>query len=254
MLPDFRTLCRINHSYTFWRRLSNIKIRLKLKFMILKTNLHFHTKEDDIGVHYDIYKAVDYAKEKGFDVLAYTPHRKFFFQEKYAEYAANKGVLLIPGIEMEIKGKHIIVLNCGKEIENIKSFQGLADYKSKNPQILILAPHPYVFSHKSLFSKLLENIDLFDAIEMSVFSNKIFNFNGHAKKIADKYGKPFVATSDTHFLKDMERGYALINAPERTPEAVLSAIKKGNFQNKMDSMSPLAMSKHLIKSILNVLI
>ncbi len=51
--------------------------------MILKTNLHLHTKEDDMGVHHDIYKAIDYAKEKNFDVLAYTPHKKFFFKREY---------------------------------------------------------------------------------------------------------------------------------------------------------------------------
>ena len=222
--------------------------------MILKTNLHFHTKEDEKSISYDIYQAIDYAKTHNFDVLAYTPHRKFFFKDEYAEYAAKKDILLMPGIEMEIEGKHIVVLNCDKEIEDVKSFSALSAYKRENSQVLILAPHPFVFSPKSLGPRLLENMALFDAIEMSVFSNKIFNFNKKAEKIAKKYNLPFIATSDAHFLEDMERGYALINVQEKTSEAVLSAIKKRDFQNKMNSMSPLAMLKYVIKSTLNVLI
>jgi predicted metal-dependent phosphoesterase TrpH len=221
--------------------------------MILKTNLHFHTKEGE-NVPYDIHQAVDCAREKGFDVLAYTSHKKFLCKEEYVKYAENKGILLIPSIEMEIDKKHIVVLNCDKEIEDVKSFQELADYKNKNPQILILAPHPFVFSLKSLRQRLLENIDLFDAIEMTVFSNKLFNFNKRAGEVTLKYNKPFIATSDTHFLKDFERGYALVNASERTSEAVLSAVKKGNFQNRINPMGPFAMLKWKMKMALRFLI
>lgn len=221
--------------------------------MILKTNLHFHAKEDDY-VSYNIYQGIDYAKEKGFDVMAYTPHKKFLFKEEYTKYASQKGILLIPGIELKIRRRDIIVLNCDREIENIRSFQELRNYKNKNPHIFIIAPHPFVLNLKSLRSKLLENIDLFDAIEMTVFSNKTFNFNKKAAEIAEKYNKPLIANSDTHFLKDLERGYALINAPQKTIESIFEAIKKGNFQNKIDPMSPLAMLVFRIKIGLNILI
>ena len=223
--------------------------------MVLKTNLHFHAAEDEIKiVSYNIYQGIDYAKEKGFDVLAYTPHEKFLFREEYAEYASQKGILLIPGIEGKIERKHFIILNCSKEAENIKTFKELADYKNKHLESFILAPHPFVLGLKSLYSELLENIDLFDAIEMTVFSNKIFNFNKKAVEIAGKYNKPFIASSDTHFLNDLERGYALINAPQKTIESIFEAVKRGNFQNKIDSMGPLAMLKFRIKVLLNILI
>ncbi len=228
---------------------------LKLKLMILKTNLHFHAAEDETKIiSYGIYQAIDYAKEKGFDVLAYTPHKKFLFKEEYAEYASQKEILLIPGIELKIKRRDIIVLNCDREIENIRSFQELRNYRNKNPHILIIAPHSFVLSLKSLRSKLLENIDLFDAIEMTVFSNKTFNFNKKAEEVAEKYIKPFIASSDTHFLNDLERGYALINAPQKTIESVIAAIREGNFQNKIDSMSPFAMLKFQIKTGLNIIL
>jgi len=218
--------------------------------MILKTNLHFHTSLDEKHLNHNIYQGIDYAKEQNFGVLAYTPHRKFLFEQEFSNYAESKGILLIPGIEIEIERKEIVVLNCDKEIENIKKFEDLLNYKKGNPNILILAPHPYVFNSKSLRSDFLKNIDLFDAVEMTVFSNIIFNFNKRAETIARKYGKPFIATSDTHFLKDINRGYTLINVREKTIEAVLDAVKKGDFQNKMNSMSPFTMIIYITKNIL----
>ncbi len=221
--------------------------------MFLKTNLHFHTALDEKITNYSIYQGIDYAKEQNFGVLAYTPHRKFIFEQEFSNYAESRGLLLIPGIEIQIGKKHIVILNCDEVAENIKSFEDVANYKKRNPNILILAPHPFVFSPKSLKSSFLENIDLFDAVEMTVFSNTIFNFNKRAEAIAKKYGKPFIATSDTHFLKDINRGYALINVKEKNIGEVLDAIKKGDFQNKMNSMNPFAMAEHTIKSILNTM-
>ena len=194
--------------------------------MILKTNLHFHTANDEKAVRYDIYQGIDYAKERGFDVLAYTSHKKFGFRQEYADYAAKKGILLIPGIEAEIKRKHVVILNCNKGAEELKTFKEFADYKKKNPQIFILAPHPFVFSLKSLYSKLLKNIDLFDAIELTVFSNKIFNFNKKAREVAEKYQKPLIASSDTHFLKDLNRGYAWLMPKKKLRKASLPPLKK----------------------------
>jgi len=221
--------------------------------MFLKTNLHFHTSLDEEITNYNIYQGIDYAKEQNFGVLAYTPHRKFLFKQEFSNYAESKGLLLIPGIEINIGKKHIVILNCGKEAENIKSFEDLANYRKRNPDVLILAPHPFVFSPKSLKSSFLENIGLFDAVEMTVFSNGVFNFNKPAEIAAKKHGKPFIATSDTHFLEDINRGYALINVKEKNIEEVFSAIKNGDFQNKMNSMSPIAMIKYIIKSALNTI-
>lgn len=216
--------------------------------MILKINLHFHARADELAVPYDIYQYIDYAKERGFGVLAYTPHRKFLFEEDFRRYAEDKGILLIPAMEMEIDQRHILVLNCGKEAENIKTFEELRDYKNKNPQIFILAPHPFIWSRKSLFSNLIRNLDLFDAVEMTVFSNWLFNFNKRAKEAAEKYNKPFIATSDTHFLGDIERGYALIEADGKNIKDIFAAIKKNKFQNKLNAMGLFAMAMHMLKA------
>jgi hypothetical protein len=221
--------------------------------MILKTNLHLHTADDPKdNVNYTVFQIIDHAKNLGFSVLALTCHQKFAYKKEYADYASPKDILLIPGIEAKIEGKHVIVLNCNKDIENIKTFEQLKNYKNNNPQIFILATHPFVPHHKlvSLGQELIRNINLFDAIELTVFSNKIFNFNKKASAVAEKHNKPLIAVSDTHFLKDLKRGYVLIDTNQKTPEAIFEAIKKGSFENKLNPMNPLAMLEFRIKGIL----
>jgi predicted metal-dependent phosphoesterase TrpH len=218
--------------------------------MILKTNLHFHTGGDpEDKISYSVYEALDKAHQLGFEVVAITCHKKVAHQKEYADYALKKNILLVAGLEASIEGKDILILNCGKTAENVKTLADLRTYKKNNPQIFIMAPHPFVRSKKSLEEKLLENLDLFDAIEQTIFSNKIFNFNTRARQIAEKYGKPFVATSDTHFLGDLEHGYALIDAESKDTRAVFSAIRENKFKNKISPLGPLAMLKFKLKSL-----
>ena len=206
--------------------------------MVLKANFHMHTREDPVDkLSYTIYEAVDYASKKGFEVLVFTPHKKFVWKKDYADYAIGKGVLLIPGVEASIEKKDVVIANCDELVNSVNTFDELVNYKKKNPHIFVLAPHPFVFSKKSLGEKLEEHIDLFDAVELSVFSNKFFNFNKKAIEMAEKYGKPLMATSDNHFIKDLGRGHILVDAKEKTAGAVFEAIKNKNFENKLNTMN-----------------
>lgn len=227
--------------------------------MLLKTNLHLHTADDPKDkISYSIYQAIDHAQKKGFNVLALTCHKKYAYKKEYADYATTKNILLIPGIEASIEKRDVLILNCDKNIEKIKTFPELKLYKKNNPQIFIIAPHPFVpyLPPKSLGKKLLENIDLFDAIEITVFSNSLFNFNKKAVKIAEKYHKPFIATSDTHFLKGLDYGFSLIEIPtpqEKIPpdlniKIIFSAIQGKKFKNKTTPLNPLLLLEFIIKA------
>lgn len=219
--------------------------------LTIKAGLHIHTGDDKIDkLSYSTYKLIDAAKKLGFDAIALTFHENVIEQEKfdnYSKYAAEKNILLIRGIEATIEEKHVVILNCQKDAENVRTFAELREYKKQHPETFIMAPHPFVPDKESLFQLLEKNIDIFDAIELSVFSNKTFNFNEKAESMAKKYGKPVVATADVHFLGVLNRGYALINAKEKTTEEIFSAIKKGDLENRLDSLSPEEMIAHKIK-------
>ncbi len=206
--------------------------------MILKTNLHFHTSEDplDLFIKYDIYQGIREAKKKCFKVLALTCHDEFVYKEEYGQYAKEQGILLIPGVEIEIKRGHVIILNADKEAEKIRSFAALKRYKEKNKKAFVIAPHPY-FGMFSLNGKLKRNIKIFDAIEANWFFTFSFDRNKKAREIAKKHKKPYIASSDTHNIKNLNKSYALIDSSEFNTEAVLNSIRDGRFKNVMNSLS-----------------
>jgi predicted metal-dependent phosphoesterase TrpH len=210
--------------------------------MQLKTNLHLHTADDPKDwIRYSAREAIDQAATLGFEVLGLTCHGFFAWKEEYDTYAKTKNILLIPGIELalngptKLHGRHVVVLNCDKDIEAVRTLDDLAEYKYNNPQIFILAPHPFYphpFEKLSLFEYLEKHIKFFDAIEWSWFYSRSMNGrNRRAEEIANIYKKPLIATSDTHFLEHLDFGYAKVTTEEKTVGAVLQAVNEGKFEN-----------------------
>lgn len=222
--------------------------------MQLKASLHLHTSEDKKDGHiinYNIYNLIDEAAKHGFNVLGFTPHNKFVFKEEFADYAKKKGLLLIPGVERSL-GRffhgHVIILNCDRTIEKVKTLKQLLKYKSEHPGIFIFAPHPTYNRFISIGArKLKKYIHLFDAIEYSYAYAKKLNFhNKKAKAIADSFQKPVIATADVHVLKKLNTDFALIEAEEFTSESIFEAIKYGQFENVTAPKSLFALIKYYI--------
>jgi hypothetical protein len=206
--------------------------------MKIKTNLHFHTGDDDMDpIDYSTLEGIDKAAELGFGALALTCHQKCAWTEEYFQYAEKKGVLLISGIEIFIgeslanSKRHTLVLNGNKGMENIRTFKELELYKHSHPEIFVIAAHPYFYGHFSLHEMLEKHIGLYDAIEQSWFYSKLFNRNTKGRKIAEKHKLPFVSTSDAHYFDFLDKNYCIIDAPEKTPAALFSALRAGHFEN-----------------------
>jgi predicted metal-dependent phosphoesterase TrpH len=133
-------------------------------------------------------------------------------------------MLLIPGMEAEIEGRHVLVINPKEPADGIRTFSDLKRCKEEGS--LIIAPHPYFPRSHSLRSCLDQHINLFHAIEFSHFYNRRIDFNPQAVEKAKQYGLPLVGTSDTHLLWQLGTTYSLVQA-EKNREAILAAIKQG---------------------------
>jgi len=208
--------------------------------MKIKASLHIHTAEDGLEgkkIKYTVYQLIDQAQKLDFKVLALTGHEYFIYQPEYGQYAQERGMLLVPGIELSLNKcflvqKHVVVLNCQPEIERIKTLDELADYKKSHPEIFILSPHPHFFFSVSLGLKTLKKyINLFDAVEYSWFYTKKINLNKKTGVIAQEYNKPMISTSDLHRLEWLNEDYALIETSALDIATVLRAIKKKQFVN-----------------------
>ncbi|MFP4616969.1 MAG: PHP domain-containing protein [Candidatus Paceibacterota bacterium] len=208
--------------------------------MFFKTNLHFHTGDDPQDpIEYNTLEGINKASELGFRALAITCHEKFIWSSEYREYASSKGVVLIPGIEINIgerKGekRHLIVLNCDKDVEQIETFENLEEYKRERPQTFVLAPHPYypsLHQRSSLMKYADKYAHLFDAVEHSWFYSEYLNKNQKAVELSKRKDLPLVSTSDTHFFDFLDTDYCVIEAEEETPESILNGIKQRRFEN-----------------------
>jgi len=193
---------------------------------MLKCQFHTHSSEDPCDyIAYSAKDLIKKASELKYDVLAITCHRKLVYSKKLQKYAQKKGILLIPGIEFEIDKKHILGINTNREIEKVDSFEKLRNYKKQYPDCLIIAPHPFFPGKDALKKDLINNIDLFDAIEYSFCYTKTKDYNKKAVALAKRWHKPIITTSDCHILKYLDLGYTLIKA-EKNTKSIINAIKK----------------------------
>jgi hypothetical protein len=76
---------------------------------------------------------------------------------------------------------------------------------------------------------LIDEIDVFDAIEFSHFYTETIDFNRRAATVARERGVALVGNSDTHLARQFGTTYSLIEG-EPTVPCVLSAIRKGRVQ------------------------
>ncbi len=179
----------------------------------IKIDLHIHTLEDPKDViDYSANQLLERAKALGFGVLAITLHDAVFDRPEVFAKAAAMGILLIPAAEMRLEGADVIVLNVtANDVSNLKTFADLRALRARRgDSIFTIAPHPFYFLGGSIGSRLSKEIDCFDAIEICHFHKGPVNPNWWAARVARKFGKPLIATSDAHRLHAFGRHYTSI--------------------------------------------
>jgi len=196
----------------------------------LKADLHLHTAEDPLDrVRYTAKELISKAADEGFDVISITNHHRMTFNQDLFFHAQGMGILLIPGIEMTIQRRHVLVLN-PPPYKTCADFFSLS--KLRRPDTLIIAPHPYFPGTYSLNGYLLKHLHLFDALEYCHFYSPMINFNQRAVEVSQSFGFPLIGNSDAHFLSQLGATYSLIYA-EKNLAAVFAAIR----QNKVKVVS-----------------
>jgi len=216
--------------YNFY--LTRFLYQKQKQFPMLKADLHLHVQGDPKhpNLKHTARQLINYASQLNFQVLAITNHNQVFYNQNLKNYAQSKDILLIPGAEKTIQGKEVLIYNISqKEINNINTFQDLKKIKKTSNDILTIAPHPFFLTPSCLGKKLEKHINLFDAIEYSHFHHQLINRNKKAVKIAKKYNKPIIGTSDTHHLFQFNHTYTLINSKKQA-NFVFQAIKSHQCQ------------------------
>jgi predicted metal-dependent phosphoesterase TrpH len=193
---------------------------------MLKVELHSHTADDPHdSIPHSATELIDRAAALGYDALAITLHERQLDISQLRKYAAERGLVLIPGIEQTIDGKHVLLLNYGADTENVRTFADLARLKQRGGG-LVVAPHPFFPSRSSLWSYLDRYKDLFDAVECNAMFTRWIDFNRAGGRWARREGKPIVGNGDVHRLGQLGTTYSLIDA-QPDPGAICEAIAAG---------------------------
>jgi len=197
----------------------------------IKVDLHIHTLDDPKDkLDYSAHELLERARDLGFRVLAITLHDAVFDRAEVFADAQNMGILLISAAEMRIEGADVILLNVSaREVASLKNFADLRDLRRRRgPTVFAIAPHPFYVLGGSIGKKIFDVMDCIDAIELCHFHKGLFNPNRRAARVAKRFGKPLIATSDAHRLGHFGRHYTSMPAPgELTVQGVIDGLRSG---------------------------
>jgi predicted metal-dependent phosphoesterase TrpH len=196
---------------------------------MLKVELHTHTADDPVDrIPHTSRQLIDRAATLGYQALAITLHDRQLDIEHLKPYAAERGIVLIPGVERSIAGRHVLLLNFRNGADEVRTFEDLARLRQRAAG-LVIAPHPFFPAPTCLWGDLERHHQLFDAVEYNAMFTRWINFNGRAERWALRYGKPLVGNGDVHRLRQLGTTYSLVDA-EPNPDAICAAIAGGRVR------------------------
>jgi predicted metal-dependent phosphoesterase TrpH len=197
----------------------------------IKFDLHIHTVDDPKdAVDFSAHDLLEKARALGFRALAITLHDAVFDRKEVFADAADMGILLIPAVEARLLGADVIVLNVTpEEFAELRDFNDLRRLRARRGNsIFTIAPHPFYVFGGSIGSRLFKEIDCFDAIEICHFHIGPLNPNWRARRVATRFGKSMIATSDAHRLHAFGRHYTSMPMPAAlTIENFLAGLRRG---------------------------
>jgi predicted metal-dependent phosphoesterase TrpH len=215
----------------------------------LKVDFHTHTAEDpEDNIAYTAHGLIDRAADLGYDALAVTNHNALTYSDELAGHAAERHLVLIPGIELTLSRKHVQVLSPAPRA--FDAAQSLADLpRLRTPDDLVIAPHPYYLVGKSLQDSLDSIAAFVDAVEFSGYFSRLVNMNTKAVAAARRLAKPLVGSTDCHNLWQFGLTWTLVEAEKNVP-AILAAVKAGRVEVRAEPLSLPAMARVAVNFLL----
>jgi predicted metal-dependent phosphoesterase TrpH len=203
---------------------------------VLKVDFHIHTGDDPVDrIPYSTCDLIDRAAALGYHAAAITLHEYQLDPAPFRAYAADRGLVLIPGVERTIEGKHVLLINFSQATQQVHTFHDLRRLKSRE-RGLVIAPHAYYPSRSCLWGQLDAQADVFDAVEYNAMFTRSLNFNDRAVAWARAHGRPLVGNCDVHRLRQLGTTFSLVDA-EPDPAAICAAVAEGRVQYEATPLS-----------------
>jgi hypothetical protein len=189
----------------------------------LKIDLHVHTCYSCDGFT-TLEEVVVNSRRRGLDGVAVTDHGTLAGALQLVK-AKIRGLIVIPGMEIETLQGHMLALNVTTHIPN-KLNASETIQKIHEAGGIAVACHPTAI-YKMGWSPQTFSVIKIDAIE--VVNSATFPFflsTRLNRRLAKRFGLPQTAGSDSHLPQTIGMAYTLIDANPKAEE-IVQAIKKG---------------------------
>ncbi|MBE6356926.1 MAG: PHP domain-containing protein [Lentisphaerae bacterium] len=204
---------------------------------VFKVNLHSHSTTSD-GMHDPAELCCLYSLG-GYDAIALTDHRKTNKVSELRTTLKEKfdcDITLISGIELHPMGPrnipwHILVLGVPEDFPGEYATGFEAAQAARNAGALLYAAHPYWCGLTSADIAELGEITGTEVYNSSCrHIGKEYNMNTW-DELLDAGNRPgwALAVDDCHSPATFGMGWTMIAAKENTPDALLDALRKGEF-------------------------
>lgn len=198
---------------------------------MIKIELHAHTADDPADrVPHTATELIDRAAHLGYGALAVTLHNRWWDPAPLLDYAAERGIVLISGIERSIGGRHLLLVNTPAQSESVRTFHDVRALK-RDSNTLVIAPHAF-YPIPSALGPVMDSIaDLIDAVEVNAMHVLGVDFNRGAVRWADAHDKPLVGNCDLHRLGQLGSTYSVVDVPrDADADTVCAAIRCGRVR------------------------
>jgi predicted metal-dependent phosphoesterase TrpH len=216
---------------------------------MLRADFHHHLNTDPIDgffVQHSAGDLIDRAVAVGLNVLAITCHESVPYDGDASRYAAQRGVILLRGMEATVDGQHVLLINFPEFPPGICTIEDIAARKTR--EALVVAPHPFYPAGIAGGDVLAAHRGVFDAVEFSgLYTALTPQFNKRAIDFAKTAGLPVVGNTDTHFLWQVGHTMTLIDAPLESA-GVIDAIRRGRVQLATRPLSWAQLLRFIVQS------
>ena len=194
----------------------------------MKGNLHTHTTRSD--GRQDPQHVINHYSQLGYDFLALSDH------DTLSDYSNvdNCGMVLISANEICGGAEHLLHIGADKHITRKGDTQSVLDELAGEKGFAVLC-HPNWTRNFNHYSYELLN-DLQGHVGIEIYNGLVEFHPGNADS-TDKWDRLLAtgkliwgfANDDTHTIERSHIGWNVVQVAERTPEAILEALRRGRF-------------------------